>query len=141
MSEVGAGLGRTVALAIMRAAVSASVPWPCRHGRLLRYRTQGRETGAASRAAEAGAVPVLVSPVSGRAWRWPGAAGCPACSGGSVLSVLRWLVGPQVSTGAGLCGGRGSRALAGAGVPLAVNGVAAWPGPGRQLQAGAPLLQ
>jgi hypothetical protein len=89
---------------------------------------------AASRAAEAGgAVPVLVSPVSGRAWRWPSAAGCPACPGGNALAVLSWLVGLQVGAVLASAGGGGSRAVPGAAVPFAAGGMAVRSWPRRQL--------
>jgi hypothetical protein len=97
---------------------------------------------AASRATKAGgAVPVLVSPVSGRAWRWPSAAGCPACSGGNALPVLSWLVGLQVGAVLASAGGGGSRAVPGTAVPFAAGGMAVRSWPRRQLPAGAPLLQ
>jgi hypothetical protein len=55
--------------------------------------------------------------------------------------VLRWLVGLKVGAGLPGAGAGGNRAVAGAVVPLAVQGAVGRPRPGRRLPAGAPLLQ
>ena len=70
----------------------------------------------------------------------PDAARCPGRPGGN---ALRWLVRTQVSAGLAGAGAGGNRAMAGRPLPLlaGVGGVAARPRPGRELPAGAPLLQ
>lgn len=128
-------------MAIMRAAVWHPCPGPVAMAVSSATEHRAGKPVAASRATQAGgAVPVLVSPVSGRAWRWPGAAGCPACAGGSVLSVLRWLVSAQVGAGLAGAGSGGNRTMAGTGgaAPSGVEGVAARPG--RQLPARGLLV-
>jgi hypothetical protein len=75
---------------------------------------------------------------SRRPWRRPDAARCPARPGGNVLP---WLVSAQVGAGLVGAGAGWNRVMAGAAAPFAVEGVAAQPRPGRQLPAGAPLLQ